>query len=524
MPRPILAILTLMLTPFLALLAAVLLVLNLIDRMAHFRKRPAPADELPPDSLASIVVLNWNGKDLLAQGIPSVIEAVARDGRPHEILVVDNGSNDGSVEYLQATFPQVRVVALPENLGFTKGNNAGVRAARHDIVVLLNNDMVVDPGFLRPLLDGFGPKTFAVSSQIYLQDPLARREETGRTAAQFRRGLIDYAHQDVGKDKVSRPRYPTFWAGGGSSAFHRGRFLTLGGFQDIFSPAYVEDTDLSFQAWKAGWDVLFAPGSIVYHRHRASTSRRFTPADLQTLIQRNQFLFIWKNIRSWRLLLAHCAFLPWNCYRLARDSGLTIWRSLPGAVVRLGTLQVARLRTPFREARTDVEIFRLFAKPALYFARPRPAVTPRQTERANPPRVLWMTAYLPHLGRHAGAGRMYQLLIRMARRYRVTLLTFIETEDEREYLPELESMCEKVVVMRRIPPPRMQFFPYEPFDEFLTPMMEKAMQDCLEDKDFDLIQLEYTQMACYADKAQGIPTLLTKHEVDFAACSRRARL
>jgi hypothetical protein len=113
MPRPILATLTLLLTLFLALLAVVLLALNLIDRMVHFRKRPAPAEELPPDSLASIVVLNWNGEDLLAQGIPSVIEAVARDGRPHEILVVDNGSNDGSVEYLHATFPQVRVVALP---------------------------------------------------------------------------------------------------------------------------------------------------------------------------------------------------------------------------------------------------------------------------------------------------------------------------------------------------------------------------------------------------------------------------
>ena len=135
-----------------------------------------------------------------------------------------------------------------------------------------------------------------------------------------------------------------------------------------------------------------------------------------------------------------------------------------------------------------------------------------------------MTAYLPHLGKHAGAGRMYHLLRRISGDYRVTLLSFLETEDEREILPELETLCERVVVMRRLPPPRWQIFPYEPFDEFRTPQMQEALGDCLESLDYSLIQLEYTQMASYADKALGIPALLTKHEVDFAACARRSRI
>lgn len=517
----ILAVMTLLLTPLLALLAAALLLLNLIGRTARAGRKPEPADAKPLSGLASIVILNWNGRDLLAQGLPSIVEAVRRDGRPHEILVVDNGSSDGSREYIHASFPQVRLLELPENLGFARGNNAGVRAARHDIVVLLNNDMVVDPGFLRPLLDGFGPDTFAVSSLIHHQDPSTRREETGMTTAVFRRGFIDFAHRDVDEQELLRPCYPAFWAGGGSSAFHRERFLMLGGFQEIFSPAYVEDTDLSFRAWKAGWEVLFAPGSIVYHKHRATSSRRFAPAELQTLIQRNQFLFLWKNIQSWPLLLAHSTFLPWNCYRLARDHGLIVWRSLLQAVVRLPALVRARLRAAFREARADTEVFKLLAMPALYFARLRSAhrIQPRE-----PSRVLWMTAYLPYLGRHAGAGRMYHLLRRITRRYRVTLLTFIEGEEEKQFLPELESMCEMVIAMPRLAPPRWQPFAYEPFREFLIPQMEQAMQLCLESRDFDLIQLEYTQMAGYAQKALGIPTLLTKHEVDFAAWARRARV
>jgi GT2 family glycosyltransferase/glycosyltransferase involved in cell wall biosynthesis len=524
--RLILLALTLLASPILMLLSATLLFFNLVHLLTRFTRQRMPAEGPPLSGLATIIILNWNGRELLAQCLPSVIEAVRVDGRPHEILVVDNGSTDGSVELVKKDFPHIRLLELPENLGFAEGNNAGVAAAHHDIVVLLNNDMVVDSGFLRPLLDGFGPTTFAVSSQIFFQDPDARREETGKTTARFRRGMIDYSHCPVESEIMRRAVYPVFWAGGGSSAFHRGRFLSLGGFQDVFSPAYVEDTDLSYQAWKIGWEVLFAPASVVYHRHRASSTQRFTPLELQTLIQRNQLIFIWKNIRSWRLLFSHCLNLPWNCYRLARDYGLAIWSSFIQATLSMASVQIARLGVPFRGVRTDQEIFSLMEKPGLF--------SPRRTEAARRhlpddggerrPRVLWMTAYLPHLGRHAGAGRMFHLLRRMSRSYRVTLLSFLETDDEVEFLPELERICERVVTMRRHPPQRWHLFPYEPFDEFRTPEMEAAVRESLENYDYSLVQLEYTQMASYAENAAGIPVVLTKHEIDFAACLRRAKL
>ncbi len=514
-----------LISPILLLLACTVLFFNLVHLLTRFTRRPLPASGMPLSGLASIIILNWNGKDLLAQGLPSVLEAVRVDGRTHEVLVVDNGSTDGSVEYVQREFPDVRVLALPENLGFAGGNNVGVRAARHDTVVLLNNDMVVEPGFLRPLLDGFRPGTFAVSSQIYLQEDAARREETGKTAAVFRRGMIDYSHRPLEGQEWARPHYPTFWAGGGSSAFHRERFLSLGGLQEIYSPAYVEDADLSYQAWKVGWEVLFAPASVVYHKHRASTGRRFKPAELQRLIQRNQFMFIWKNIRSWSLLLSHCLFLPWTCYRLARDYGLGIWLSLAQATLRLPAVQISKMSVPFRGVRSDQDIFRLSAKPGLYFCREAGRTrTNGRKEHDTRPRVLWLTAYLPHLGRHAGAGRMFQLLRRISRSYRITLLSFIEAEEEREFLPEVRTWCEHLEVLRRTPPLRWQLFAYEPFDEFRTPQMEAALQAYIEHYDYDLIQLEYTQMGLYADREFGIPILLTKHEVDFAACLRRSRL
>ncbi len=524
--RSMLAGLTILLTPFLALLAAALLLLNAAARCGRAARRSARADkpEAGVSGLVSIVILNWNGRDLLAQGLPSVIDAVRRDGFPHEILLVDNDSHDGSADYVRTAFPQVRVLELPENRGFAHGNNAGVRAARHDTVVLLNNDMIVDPGFLRPLLDGFGPNTFAVSSQIRNQDPAAIREETGRTSAVFRRGFIDYTHLDANEQELSRSGYPVFWAGGGSSAFHRARFLALGGFHEIYSPAYVEDTDLSFRAWQAGWDVLFAPRSIVYHRRGATASLRFTPAELQALIQRNRLLFIWKNIRSWPLLIVHCMFLPWNYYRLARDHGLRIWRSLLQACALLPAAAASKMGASIPQVRSDSDIFRLSSKPALFFARARATLGVRLRKCQAPPHILWVTSYLPCLGRHAGAGRMVQLLMRLARDYRITLLSFLEDEEERQFLPPLEAMCTRVVPVLRRPPWRWQLFPYEPFEEYFTPAMEQALQDCLAEHDYDLIQLEYTQMARYACKSLGIPTLLTVHEADFAACARRARV
>ena len=110
--------------------------------------RGLPAPQAASHTAASVVIPNWNGKDLLAKYLPSVIQALA--GNPcNEIVVVDDASTDGSADFLRAQFPQVHVVALPRNHGFGGCSNAGFQAARNDVVVLLNSDMRVDTGFPR---------------------------------------------------------------------------------------------------------------------------------------------------------------------------------------------------------------------------------------------------------------------------------------------------------------------------------------------------------------------------------------
>src|SRR4051794_4629798 len=240
-----------------------LLVLAITDAFwLLFGRRKLPVDIRPSTSAASVVIPNWNGRDLLEKYLPSVISATARHPGS-EVIVVDNGSSDGSADFVLQHFPEVRLLALPQNLGFGGGSNAGFRAAKNDIVVLLNSDMRVAPDFLQPLLDGFtDEKVFAVSCQIFFSDAAKLREETGLTQAWWSGGALRVRHRI---DDAITDAYPCFYAGGGSSAFDRRKFLELGGFDHLLRPFYLEDTDLGILAWKRGWKVLYQPQSIVFH-------------------------------------------------------------------------------------------------------------------------------------------------------------------------------------------------------------------------------------------------------------------
>src|SRR5271165_1252112 len=295
----------LLLSPFLMLIA--LLALALADLLPGKRGPATDEDDRPTPSArsASVVIPNWNGCDLLEKYLPSVIAAL--EGNPrNEIIVVDNGSTDGSAEFVRAHFPQVNVVALPENLGFGGGSNAGFRAAGNSVVVLLNSDMRVEPDFLAPLLEGFqDPAVFAVSCQIFFTDPARLREETGLTQGWWQDGGLRVRHRiDPAIDSL----FPCFYGGGGSCAFDREKFLELGGFDELLAPFYLEDTDLGYMAWKRGWKVLYQPRSVVYHEHRGTIGRRFSDDQIQAVLKKNYLLFCWKNMHDWRRLAAHFFF------------------------------------------------------------------------------------------------------------------------------------------------------------------------------------------------------------------------
>ena len=458
----------------------------------------------------TIIILNWNGRDLLAQGLPSVIGALEAAGGGHEILVVDNGSTDGSVDFVKSSFPRVNVLALEKNYGFGEGNTRGVRQASGEVAVLLNNDMVVEKDFLPPLLLPFesDDSLFAVGCQIFFQDKERRREETGKTFAYWDHGTIRYLHQDVTALDYERKYVPVFWASGGAAAYSKKKFLELGGFRSLFNPAYVEDTDVSYRAWKRGWKVLFAPQSVVYHKHRASSGKRFDLLALEILVRRNQLLFIWCNISSWRMLMEHFFMLPLRLLKYTlRDKDRIDWRAFSDAFSKIvGALRLNLRERAFAKRRDDELLAGFEWKRDLL----------RSQKRLS---ILFVCPYVPCLGIHAGGARMYQIIKGLSARHDVSVLTYMEVEKEKELAAELEKFCKKVTTILRgqsfDEPDWFHINPHRPVKEFANPQMKEAItQEMLSGK-YDLVQFEYLEMGYLARdmRKYNVLLVLTNHEV-----------
>jgi GT2 family glycosyltransferase/glycosyltransferase involved in cell wall biosynthesis len=473
----------------------------------------------PDTDKASIIIPNWNGRELLEQCLPSVIEAVRSDGESHEIIVVDNHSTDDSVRFLKANYPEVQVLELDSNRGFAGGCNAGAAESQNDIIVFLNNDMIVDQGFLRPLLDRFEDETvFAVSSQIHFWDAEKRREETGQTRGFLKLGFLQVVHDDPGNADQVRP---VLYAGGGSSAFDRNRFLALGGFDELFQPFYWEDTDISYRAWKRGWKVLFEPCSVVHHKHRGTIGKTYDADFTHKAVNRNHFLFMWKNLTDPSLLLLHPFALLGRLVGNYVRGNFTYLAAFGSATGQLREVWRRRAKGNHRRKLGDHEVLAVSSELFHYKERFQ-----SPTSNLQPPtskNILFICPYIPCVGVHAGAGRMYTMIKLLARRHQVRVVTFIDKESELKYVPELEKHCQEVVVIHRKPPYRRRnLLVLEPFvvSEFNSSRMAAEIYRLLSERDFDILQIEYTQMAQYVPNTVRSCTLLTEHEVAFATHRR----
>lgn len=236
----------------------------------------------------SIIIPNWNGQKLLEKNLPAVLATNA-----DKIIIVDNGSTDNSLQSINSLkSSKIKVVKNKNNLGFARAVNQGVEAAKGEIVVLLNNDVVPEKDFLKLLVDDFkNPKVFAVS----LNEP-----QWSWAKGKWFKGFIE--HEPGPKTKNS---HLSFWASGGSGAFRRNIWLKLGGFDELYEPFYWEDIDLSYRAWKRGYKIIWEPKSVVHHQHESTIGSHFSKNYIDFVSQRNQILFIWKNITSFKMLFEH---------------------------------------------------------------------------------------------------------------------------------------------------------------------------------------------------------------------------
>jgi len=503
-----------LLSPLFLVVAAISLFLT--DALHWLRPRRALSAATKPDTrAASIVIPNWNGRVLLEKYLPSVIASIAHHPAS-EVLVVDNGSEDGSAAFVRERFPEVRLVALEHNLGFGAGSNAGFLAARNDVVVLLNSDMRVEPDFLGPLLDGFTDEgVFSVSCQIFFSDPAKPRQETGLTEAWWQQGSLRVRHR---ADAAITEPYPCAYGGGGSCAFDRRKFFELGGFDELLAPFYLEDTDLGYLAWKRGWKTLYQPSSVVYHEHRGTIGRRYSDEYIQSVLKKNFLLFTWKNVHEWRRLFGHF-FFTWAAALLSWLFGDSPERAsfsgIARAAIHLPRALASRSRALRLAAISDTQAFR----------RPlgghfRDTFSPM---KEGVLRVLFVSPYPICPPVHGGGVFMYQTVRELARLCELHLVVLLDYAHQRPPHADLDRICASTEYIVRSGDHQKTFGSIEPhaIREFRIPDLAWLIHRQIYTRKIDVLQLEYTVLGQYAGQFRRIPSILFEHDVYFQSIGRR---
>ncbi len=239
-----------------------------------------------------VVIPSYNGLSLLKKHLPDIIKFSTRVGR---VIVVDNGSTDGTGEYLAANYSnRVTCFRNEKNLFFPIAVNQGFKASKSDFVVLINNDVHPSKGYLEAALPHFDdPLVFAVTLN-----------ETDSSWPQVTfDGKLQYQR---GEDKTV-PRYSA-WASGGSAIFRKSTWDKLGGFDEIYTPGYWEDIDLGWRSWKAGYKIIWEPKANVQHQHESSFSK-LKKNYVSSIKERNELIFNWKNITDPDLRREHLVYL-----------------------------------------------------------------------------------------------------------------------------------------------------------------------------------------------------------------------
>ena len=253
-----------------------------------------------------ILVLNYNGRQLLRECLPTVVEAARASAIPCRVTVVDNGSTDGSIELLGRDWPDVALVREP-NRGLASFNHVLARMTE-PVVLLLNNDVKLEPGAVGPLLRAFDdhPDALFAAPACWTFDGLVY--EGMRTRVRTRFGLVQGLCRVPGHESWVH-RADLTASAGPVLAVDREKFLAIGGYDPIYFPGRIEDLDLGFRGWMAGWPGYYVPESVAYHKGFGSFGPAFGPTGCDRLAVRNTLLFAWKNLGGARLA-EHLAWLP----------------------------------------------------------------------------------------------------------------------------------------------------------------------------------------------------------------------
>ena len=290
----------------------------------------------------TVVIPNWNGKRFLAPCLDSLREQTY----PHtEVIVVDNASSDGSQVFVSVEYPEVRLIDLPINRGFTGACNAGIEAAQGEYIALLNNDTEVEPAWASEIVNAFieRPQVGIVASKMLLFDQRVRLHTAGDFFTTDGRAGNRGAWE-IDEGQYDRAEF-VFSACGGSAAYRKSMLEDIGRLDDDFF-FLLEDMDLAWRAQLAGYKVWYAPRAVVYH-HLSATGGGATASYFDG---RNGIWLIVKNMPD-ALLRKYAGLILSRQMALAWDA-LKAWRGREARARLRGMLAgLLTLRSAYRKRR-----------------------------------------------------------------------------------------------------------------------------------------------------------------------------
>lgn len=462
-------------------------------------KTPSQLGEPLPEGI-SVVIPSRNGRDLLDRMLPDLLEDLT--GKPYEVIVVDNGSTDSTAEWLAEAFPQVACDSHSEPLGFAPAVNRGIARARFSHLCLLNNDMEIRPGFFAALQDAFAsvPDLFCSTAQIFFPDG-KRREETGKAVLYPAGEPQEFTVRCEIPLDCEDLTYVTYGSGG-CSLYDTRKLRAIGGFGELFKPAYVEDLDAGWRGWARGWPTVYSGRAEVLHHHRSTTSRYFSEDDIRLAVERNYLLFLARSVSDPALFAE-------------------LWRR---AVLRINwhAAQEPPPKWALPALKSALEVERHVGLPPEDLADERLAMNlaggetfsfpGKQRQGNGRPAVIVASPYIPFPLSHGGAVRMYNLMRRAARDYDQVLISFCDQPFTPA--PEILEICREVILVRRVGTHlRPLTSRPEVVEEHDTLPFRAALREMIRKHAPGLIQLEFTQMGLYAHDCTPVPCLLVEHDI-----------
>ncbi len=246
------------------------------------------ASDYQPKGL-SVVIPNYNGINLLNKTLPPLHQALINLKIPWEVIIVDDASTDNSPAFIRQNFPWIKIIDKPENEGFSKTINLGIRLARYELVFLMNSDIILTTNYFKRQFRYFSqPDTFGVSGRIvgwedeYIQD--------GARLPAFELFKLKISQHYIPKEHTPLPCY-TLYLSGACALVSRDKLLQLNGFNELFSPFYAEDLELSVRAWRKGWKCYYDHDSICRHRVSSSIRAKSKKKYIKKIYYRNKLFF-----------------------------------------------------------------------------------------------------------------------------------------------------------------------------------------------------------------------------------------